>query len=876
MTKPFTNLDFISRHAALSEHVLRALLEEMVDGVVLITPTGIIREVNPAAEAIFGYGRDELLGANVSMLMPSPHREQHDGYLRHYLETGRTCIIGTGRQVFGQRSDGSLFPLDLSVSEIRADGEHLFAGIVRDVTERHRFQETLALFQRAMDGAHNGIAIARLTGDTEEITYVNEAFAGITGHAREDLLGAELSVLPFGTDDARTCDLMRRAMRQGNPQRATLHCARPDGVAYWNDITLTPIRDQEGGISHCIAVLVDATALKQSEVALRESRDQLEHRVEERTRNLTDVIGQLRREISERVRVEAALRISEQRLANAQRIARIGHWEWEIETGRLYWSDEVYRILGLRPNEMTPDYQSFLKMIPEDDRKTLEYAISRCLDEGTPYEIDHRIMCPDGSERVLHEDGELVYDDDGQPVLMRGTAQDITEQRSYEEKLRHIANFDPVTELPNRALFRDRLEHALANAHRNGRMVALLFLDLDRFKNVNDSLGHMMGDDLLRQTAARLHGCVRDGDTVARFGGDEFVVILENVEHADQASLTADRIIQAMIHPFRLGDHEHFCNVSIGISLYPDDDDDPENLVRYADNAMYLAKGQGGAGYRFYTPDMHARAMDRLVLQNSLHQALEMEQFELHYQPQLDLRSGRITGVEALVRWRHPERGLVPPSEFIPMAEDTGLIEGLGDWVLRTAAREIHSWAQRDLPTLNLSVNLSPRQFRQPDLPQRIARALADSGLPAQQLQLEITEGALIEDLGQTVATLNRLSELGASISIDDFGTGHSSLAYLKRLPVHVLKIDREFVDGIGHDPDDAAIAEAIIALSRTLRMEVVAEGVETREQATFLRERGCDLAQGYYISRPLPADAFIEWFSQRAPGRRQLNSKAP
>jgi diguanylate cyclase (GGDEF)-like protein/PAS domain S-box-containing protein len=861
MTAPLKPLNLLRQPGNLSQIVLHAVLEGMVDGVVMIDRLGIIREVNPAAVRMFGYDRRELIGANVSVLMPSPDRERHDTYLRDYLHTGKAHIIGVGREVLGQRKDGSLFPLDLAVSEVLADGEHLFAGIVRDVTERHRFQETLALFQRAMDSASNGIAIAELSDPGERITYVNDAFCRITGHMREQILGRDLRFLSC---ESGKCALMVDAMRRGEAQRATLDCIRPDGERFWNDITLAPIRNEDGRIGHCIAVLVDATALKETELALRQARDELERRVEERTADLTAVIGQLRREITERSRAEAALRISEQRLANAQRIARIGHWEWELATGRLYWSDEVCRILGVEPGQITPDYRHFLGMLPQEDREAVEEAATRTLRDGTRYEVDHRIRCPDGSERVLHEDGEVVRDEQGRPVLMRGTAQDITERRDYEDRLRHVANFDPITGLPNRTLFKDRLRHALANAQRNRRMVALLFLDLDRFKNVNDSLGHMTGDELLRQTALRLLECVRDGDTVARFGGDEFVVILENLDRSEQASITAERIIQAMSRPFRLAEHEHFCNVSIGISLYPNDDAEAENLVRHADNAMYLAKGDGGAGYRFYTPDLHARAMERLLLQNSLHQALEQDQFVLHYQPLLDLRTGRITSVEALARWRHPTRGLVAACEFIPTAEDTGLIEPLGEWVLRTAVHEVRAWERLGLPALGVSVNLSPRQFRQPDLAQRIARVLEECGLQPGRLQVEVTERLLIEDLDRSVTLLNRLSELGVRISIDDFGTGYSSLAYLKRLPVNVLKIDREFVGGIGSDGDDAAIAEAIIALGRILRLEVVAEGVETGEQAGFLRERGCDIVQGFHVSPALAADDLVLWLHAR------------
>ena len=870
MTEQTKPLDLMSRYASLGEGVLRAVLEEMVDGVVLINRLGIIRELNPAAVRIFGYGRDELLGDNVSVLMPQPERDRHDQYLRNYLESGRPQIIGTGRQVLGRRKDGSLFPMELAVSEVHADGQHLFAGIVRDITERHAYQQTLALFQRAMDSAHNGVAIADLGPEGERITYTNRAFADISGFEPVDLLGQDLMFMSCDAGDIQSCQDMLRHMRAGEAQRTTLSCLRPDKRRIWVDITLSPIFNEAGEVAHCIAVLADVTALKDSEAALREQQLALEQRVELRTQNLTDLVRQLRREIEERNRVEAALRLSERRLANAQRIARIGHWEWDITSNQLYWSDQVFEIIGLPADGEAPSYPRFLEMIPEEDRQALEYAIERCLEEGEPYRIDHRISCPDGTERVLQEDAELVRDDQGKPLLMRGTARDITERRDHERQLRQIASFDTVTSLPNRTLFVDRLSHALANAQRSQRMVALLFLDMDRFKQVNDSLGHMMGDELLRQTSQRLLDCVREGDTVARFGGDEFVIILENLDQPQQASLTAERIIEVMQRPFHLGEHEHFCNVSIGISLYPDDDSESENLVRYADSAMYLAKGEGGAGYRFYTPDMNARAMERLLLQNQLHQALELDQLEVHYQPQLNLQSGQITGVEALVRWRHPERGLVPPSEFIPVAEDTGLIEPLGEWVLHRALGDVRAWEQQGLPALRLSVNLSPRQFRHPDLTGMVARALGQAGLPATRLELEITERLLIGEIDPTVATLAQLSALGVRISIDDFGTGHSSLAYLKRLPVHVLKIDRGFVDGIGNDSDDAAIAEAILALGRTLRLEVVAEGVERREQATFLRERGCELAQGFFISRPLPAQDIGQWLKAREAGRQR------
>ena len=434
---------------------------------------------------------------------------------------------------------------------------------------------------------------------------------------------------------------------------------------------------------------------------------------------------------------------------------------------------------------------------------------------------------------------------------------DIEERKQVERNIRHMAHHDSLTDLPNRALFRDRLTHAMAQADRYQQKLAVMFLDLDRFKAINDTLGHSLGDQLLRIAAERLRTCVRDCDTVARLGGDEFTVIVEDVVDPQTAGVVAQKIVDTFAQPFNLLGHEVFVTTSIGITVYPDDGEQLDSLLRNADTAMYRAKGCGRNNFQFYVADMNVRARERLMLENALRRALVRDEFELYYQPRVDIYSGRVIGAEALLRWRHPDMGMIPPAEFVPILEETGMIIPVGEWALREACRQNRAWQTMELPPVRVAVNLSARQFVQKDLAGTVEQALADSGLSSAYLELEITEELLLENSLSNTATLNKLRDLGVHISIDDFGTGYSSLSYLKRLPINTLKIDKSFVRDITRDSDGAAIASAIIAMACSLRLNVLAEGVETEEQLSFLRAQGCNEIQGYSFSHPLSADDF-------------------
>jgi diguanylate cyclase (GGDEF)-like protein/PAS domain S-box-containing protein len=452
-----------------------------------------------------------------------------------------------------------------------------------------------------------------------------------------------------------------------------------------------------------------------------------------------------------------------------------------------------------------------------------------------------------------------VHDKAGRITHYVAVFSDITERKASEARIAFLAQHDSLTGLPNRALLHDRLDQALANAARQGTRIALLFLDLDRFKTINDSLGHMMGDQLLQGVALRLSGCVRETDTVSRQGGDEFLIVLTHVEMPDDAARVAEKILDRLRPPFDIDGQQLGTSFSIGIALYPEDGNTAESLMKNADTAMYHAKENGRNTYRFFDERMNVNALERLHLENGLRLAMENEEFLVYYQPQVDLASGRIIGAEALLRWFSGVMGGISPARFIPLAEECGLIVPIGEWVLHTACRQARKWQDEGLPAIPVAVNLSALQFRRADIVATVSRALQESGLQGCWLELELTESLLMQSGPEVEAILSRLKALGVRLSIDDFGTGYSSLAYLKRFPVDRLKIDQSFVRDITDDPDDAAIVRAIIQLGRSLRLEVIAEGTETPEQMDFLRYERCTAAQGYLFAPPLPAEAVTE-----------------
>jgi diguanylate cyclase (GGDEF)-like protein/PAS domain S-box-containing protein len=556
---------------------------------------------------------------------------------------------------------------------------------------------------------------------------------------------------------------------------------------------------------------------------------------------------------------EAALRESAQRFRELADAMPQIVWSAQKDGTVEYFNKRWHEFTGFGEEDPGAGWAAILS--PED----LEPFLSRtraAQESGDAYELECRFRDrKTGSHRWHLVRAVPIADPSGVISRWFGTATDIDDRKRAEQELLRSAYYDSLTKLPNRAFFENRLSKAVRMAEREkDRLCAVLFLDVDRFKLVNDSLGHGAGDELLTAFARRLESLVRPGDTVARFGGDEFAILLEHVGDLEQLAQIARRILDGLSRPFTVSGHEVVATASLGIAHSAGPLTRPEDLLRDADLAMYRAKSRGRARIETFDEQMREQSIRTLKLDGDLRRALERSEFRLHYQPIVSLETGGITGCEALLRWMHPERGLVGPADFIPLAEETGLIVSIGEWVLRAACAELRRWDDLGFPPINLSVNLSARQLQQDTLASVVSGALESTGFDARRLKLELTESILMEYAERTIATLRDLRTLGVQLSIDDFGTGYSSLAYLKRLPCTALKIDRSFVRDVNNDPDDAAIASAIISMAHDLRLKVIAEGIETEDQRTFLKAKGCDEGQGYLFSRPIPPEGFLNF----------------
>lgn len=687
-------------------------------------------------------------------------------------------------------------------------------GTAQDVTDAYLVNEALrtseSLFRSLFEQAGVGITLTELDGS---YARVNARFAAIVGYSPEELGKLSFQRITYPDDLADSIDMMRR-LERGEMDTCFMEkrYVRKDGEIVWVDLTICLRRDESGQPEQFISVVEDVTARKLAETRLQQQQQLL-----------GTIIDALPVNIYMKDNAGRYVMFNEQASATTgiPKGAAIGKTDFD-----------------LFPSEIAATIRA------ED-----QYAQSKnepTLCEDTIVSHGHTLTMLAGRKMV--DTGE------GTPRLL-GFSIDITERKLSEQRIEHLATHDPLTQLPNRNLLQDRLQHAVVHAHRYNRLVAVMFLDLDRFKLINDSLGHTAGDQLLKIMAARLQGIVREGDTVARLGGDEFVVILEDLTNEEDATRVAEQILKEIPRPVSLNSHELSITTSVGISLYPKDGQAPDTLIKDADTAMYQAKELGGNHFSFFSREMNARVFERLLMENGLRRALEKGEFVLHYQPIVNLVSGRIIAVEALVRWQHPERGLVLPVEFISIAEETGQIVQIGYCVLRKACRQGRQWQAMGLPNVRMSVNLAVQQIASPALAGTIKDVLRETGFKPGLLEFEITETGLMQDVDRAIGTLRELSAMGVGLAIDDFGTGYSSLSYLKTLPIEALKIDRSFVGDLGIDENDAAIVNATIVLAHSMGLRVIAEGVQTKDQLAHLAQHQCDEVQGYYFSPPLAAD---------------------
>lgn len=605
-----------------------------------------------------------------------------------------------------------------------------------------------------------------------------------------------------------------------------------------------------------------AASIKRDVEELAHYRNGLEQLVERRTEELAqkvrekqEAIEKLNREMAERALAEQAARENEERYRQVVEMSPDAIMI-ERDGGIVFVNRGTLTLLGASDAAQIKA-MPLLQLVPSDWREQMQEKLDALADNNGLCAFEGKLMRLDGAE-IDVEIRRAVFQYEGAPAIQT-VIRDITRRKDYEEQLRRQALYDALTGLPNRTLLMDRLEQAIALAQRQNNAVFVLFFDLDRFKYVNDTLGHTAGDELLRMITARMSECVRKCDTLARLGGDEFVMLLEGLKDEHWLPSLVQRLMNTICQPVMLAGQELSLTCSVGISVYPHDAHDAHTLLKYADTAMYHAKEKGRNTSERYAAEMHSRVNEHLVLESQLRRALERDEFLLYYQPLVDLHTGRITGAEALVRWQHPELGMVPPARFIPLAEEAGLITGIGEWVLRTACRQTKAWHDAGYKGLRIAVNLSVQQLVRTHFDSEVAAALTDSGLPPQCLELELTESMSMKHPERTVALLARLKAMGVSIAIDDFGTGYSNLSYLKRFPVDKLKLDRSFVSGITTNTEDSELAQAIVAMARSLRLTVVAEGVEEAQQVALLRSYGCDQLQGYYFSPPVAADAFTD-----------------
>ncbi|MEX0272135.1 EAL domain-containing protein [Leptolyngbyaceae cyanobacterium UHCC 1019] len=811
----------ISRHHSESRlHLMERAIAASSNGVVLTDasqPDNPLIYVNPAFETMTGYKADEVIGQNCRFLQGGDRDQPAVEELRTAIQEQRECHV----TLQNYRKDGTPIWNELHIAPVFDAERYLthFVGIQTDVTERKQAEAALCQqeeqYRRIVETATEGIWTLDQDSNT---SYVNQQTATMMGYSTDEMLGKPL--FAFMDDEGIAfANLYLERRRQGIHEMHDFKFRRQNGTELWAILSTAPLFDQQGNYIGALGMLTDVTDRRRAEVGLRESEQRL-----------NGILGSLEDVI----------------------------WSMSATTHEtLYLNPAAEKIYNRSVTEFLDDPDLWMKVVHPDDQKRVRVA-TQALRKKQSNELEYRIIRPDGTVRWLYERRRVICDPAGQAIRIDGIATDITERKWMEERLVHDASHDALTGLPNRVLFMDRLKQAIARAkRRSNHLFAVLFLDLDRFKVINDSLGHLVGDQLLVEIAQRLASCLSPENTIARLGGDEFTILLDPIKNTSDAEKVAEQIHQVLKLPFNLNGYEVFTTASIGITSSVTGYAQPEEVLRDADAALYHAKEHGKARSALFDTAMYNQAMSLLQLEMALRWAIERQELRVYYQPIVSLTTGRIIGFEALVRWLHPEQGLVSPAQFIPVAEETGLIIPIGQWVLYESCRQLRQW-QTQFPTastLTISVNLSSKQFSQPNLVAQVEQVLKDTGLSSNHLKLEITESGIMNN-AESAALLRQFQALKVHLCIDDFGTGYSSLSRLRQFPINTLKIDRSFVSTMREAVEDAEVVQAIITLAHNLGMDVVAEGIETAEQLAHLRRLHCEQGQGYFFSKPLNSQA--------------------
>jgi diguanylate cyclase (GGDEF)-like protein/PAS domain S-box-containing protein len=789
--------------------LFRTLVDQSNDALEILDPeTGRFLDVNDKGCQDLGYSRDALLTMSVFDTDCTLDQASFARYRNLLRRSGSGSWEGVHR-----RKDGSTFPVEVNMTLVQVDREYVVA-VARDITERRREEEEKQKLVQVVQNSPDLIGIATTDG---KVLFVNKAGQALVGiDSDQEATSKVMSEYTPPNEIARFGHEVLPVVLSGKP--------------WWGEASLKHFRTEE-------LIPVEMRAFPICD-----------------TDGKVVAIANVSRDIRGRKQFEEALRQAEEKYRGIFEGAVVGIFQSDLSGRYLSVNPAMARMLGYdSPQELLTSVTDISRQVYVDSesREAFRLLIEQ---QGVVKNFERPVYRKDGSRiwisvaaRAMRKDGVLIG--------YEGTNVDITDRKAAEERVQYLAYYDALTGLPNRTLLQDRLTKALASARRQKGKVALLFLDLDRFKTINDSLGHSVGDLLLQDVAERLKRWAREQDTVARVGGDEFLIVLNGVKEIPDAAVAAERLMDAITAEFVIQGHSLSMSCSLGISIFPDHGTDGEALTKNADAAMYSAKDNGRNNFRFFTGDMNAQAVERLALENSLRLALGREELFLVYQPQMDIVTGKITGLEALLRWQHPELGLVPPDKFIRIAENIGLIMPIGEWVLRTACSQARKWQDEGLPAVPVAVNVSAVQFRQEGFHELIGRVLRETGLSSQYLELELTESLLLSNADVTFSVLQGLKAMGLKLAIDDFGTGYSNLSYLKQFPFSKLKIDRSFIRDVVVNPDDAAITTAIISMAKSLHLKVIAEGVENEAQMSFLRALQCDEIQGYYFSKPLAVD---------------------
>ena len=672
----------------------------------------------------------------------------------------------------------------------------------------------LQRFRLIVEHSSNMVVI---TDAQRRIEYVNPAYTRVTGWTFDEVRGLKPGRLLHGplTDLEVVRQISQALSREETIDGVEVVNYRKDGEPYWVRLHIRPVRDEVSQLTHFVAIQTDVT---------------------------------------ERRLAREALEASERRLAEAQRLARMASFECNFDTDEMLWTPGAEQVIGLPEALLPHSFRGHVSLLHADDRAALEDAYWTLVSEQRPYEIEYRLLTGEGKVRWIRERGYYLPAEGSLPSRLCGLVFDISATKEAHDRIQYLAWHDTLTGLANREQLQEVLHQRLDVARDAGQQMALLFVDLYRFNTINDSLGHQVGDELLQTCAQRLRDAVRGSDVVGRLGGDEFVVVLSGIDSSDIVARIASKLLNRLAAPMMIQGRELHVTASLGISVYPKDGTTASELMRHADAAMYHAKSKGRNTHSFFSEDLNARLSERFELESQLRLALVRGELSLHFQPQFQAEGARLMGFEALLRWQTPDGRWIPPDKIIPVAEESGLIHPIGDWVLEEACSHWKQWRVRHGADIRVAVNISASQLRDRGLLARIRQLTERFDMPPGALELELTEAVAMHDPGASIELMKQLRELQVSLAVDDFGTGYSSLAYLKTLPIQRIKLDRSFVMDMEHNPDDQAICKAAIQMAHSLGLEVVAEGVETEAQRTFLLDHGCDLMQGYHLGRPMPA----------------------